>query len=153
MLILIGCTWCFCWIEWFTKYSCNFPHEDSKWHTFLRKVMEISRCLSYTFSLFLLCFKYSSNIMHFICSGPRCGLGELILPENEPGSSIMPVMCFLVLFMETWRFIIFSLPLTVCYSNHLTFQGKVNPTQCEALTMVCAQVLIIYNEDVEVIFH
>lgn len=42
-------------------------------------------------------------------SGPRCGLGELQLPENEPGSSIMP--------------------------------GKVNPTQCEALTMVCAQVI------------
>ena len=42
-------------------------------------------------------------------SGPRAGLGELILPANEPGSSIMP--------------------------------GKVNPTQCEALTMVCAQVM------------
>lgn len=42
-------------------------------------------------------------------SGPRCGLGELFFPENEPGSSIMP--------------------------------GKVNPTQCEALTMVCVQVL------------
>ena len=42
-------------------------------------------------------------------SGPRCGLGELNLPENEPGSSIMP--------------------------------GKVNPTQCEALTMVCAHVM------------
>ena len=42
-------------------------------------------------------------------SGPRCGIGELRLPENEPGSSIMP--------------------------------GKVNPTQCEALTMVCAQVM------------
>lgn len=42
-------------------------------------------------------------------SGPRCGLGELILPENEPGSSIMP--------------------------------GKVNPTQCEAITMVAAQVM------------
>jgi len=42
-------------------------------------------------------------------SGPRCGLGELLLPENEPGSSIMP--------------------------------GKVNPTQCEALSMVCAQVM------------
>ena len=41
-------------------------------------------------------------------SGPRAGLGELALPENEPGSSIMP--------------------------------GKVNPTQCEALTQVCAQV-------------
>ena len=44
----------------------------------------------------------------FLGSGPRSGLGELALPENEPGSSIMP--------------------------------GKVNPTQCEALTMVCAQV-------------
>ncbi|CAN1324189.1 Fumarate hydratase 2 [Linum perenne] len=47
------------------------------------------------------------NDIRFLGSGPRCGLGELILPENEPGSSIMP--------------------------------GKVNPTQCEALTMVCAQ--------------
>nr|GLL30614.1 fumarate hydratase 1, mitochondrial [Ipomoea trifida]GMD13814.1 fumarate hydratase 1, mitochondrial [Ipomoea batatas] len=49
-----------------------------------------------------------ANDIRFLGSGPRCGLGELILPENEPGSSIMP--------------------------------GKVNPTQCEALTMVCAQV-------------
>lgn len=50
-----------------------------------------------------------ANDIRFLGSGPRCGLGELSLPENEPGSSIMP--------------------------------GKVNPTQCEALTMVCAQVL------------
>ncbi|KAI8112645.1 hypothetical protein M9434_003966 [Picochlorum sp. BPE23] len=49
------------------------------------------------------------NDIRFLGSGPRCGLGELALPENEPGSSIMP--------------------------------GKVNPTQCEALTMVCAQVM------------
>ncbi|OIS95970.1 PREDICTED: fumarate hydratase 1, mitochondrial-like [Nicotiana attenuata] len=49
------------------------------------------------------------NDIRFLGSGPRCGLGELILPENEPGSSMMP--------------------------------GKVNPTQCEALTMVCAQVM------------
>lgn len=48
------------------------------------------------------------NDIRLLGSGPRCGLGELQLPENEPGSSIMP--------------------------------GKVNPTQCEALTMVCAQV-------------
>ncbi|KAL2890974.1 Fumarate hydratase, mitochondrial [Ceratocystis lukuohia] len=47
--------------------------------------------------------------IRYLGSGPRCGLGELSLPENEPGSSIMP--------------------------------GKVNPTQCEALTMVCAQVM------------
>jgi len=50
-----------------------------------------------------------ANDMRFLGSGPRSGLGELILPENEPGSSIMP--------------------------------GKVNPTQAEALTMVCAQVM------------
>lgn len=50
-----------------------------------------------------------ANDIRWLGSGPRCGLGELILPENEPGSSIMP--------------------------------GKVNPTQCEALTMVCVQVL------------
>jgi len=50
-----------------------------------------------------------ANDIRLLGSGPRCGLGELLLPENEPGSSIMP--------------------------------GKVNPTQCEALTMVCSQVL------------
>ena len=53
-------------------------------------------------------FKIAQDI-RYLGSGPRCGLGELRLPENEPGSSIMP--------------------------------GKVNPTQCEALTMVCAQVI------------
>ena len=52
-------------------------------------------------------FKIANDI-RFLASGPRSGLGELMLPENEPGSSIMP--------------------------------GKVNPTQCEAMTMVCAQV-------------
>jgi fumarate hydratase class II len=50
-----------------------------------------------------------ANDVRWLGSGPRCGLGELSLPENEPGSSIMP--------------------------------GKVNPTQCEAMTMVCVQVM------------
>ncbi len=50
-----------------------------------------------------------ANDMRWLASGPRCGLGELILPANEPGSSIMP--------------------------------GKVNPTQCEAMVMVCIQVI------------
>lgn len=50
-----------------------------------------------------------ANDIRMLCSGPRSGIGEIIIPENEPGSSIMP--------------------------------GKVNPTQCEALTMVCAQVI------------
>ena len=54
-----------------------------------------------------------ANDIRFLGSGPRCGLGELSLPENEPGSSIMP--------------------------------GKVNPTQCEAITMVAAQVNNTYN--------
>lgn len=49
-----------------------------------------------------------ANDVRWLASGPRCGLGELTLPENEPGSSIMP--------------------------------GKVNPTQCEAMTMVAIQV-------------
>lgn len=49
------------------------------------------------------------NDIRMLASGPRCGIGEVIIPANEPGSSIMP--------------------------------GKVNPTQCEALTMVCAQVI------------
>jgi fumarate hydratase class II len=49
------------------------------------------------------------NDIRMLASGPRCGIGEIIIPANEPGSSIMP--------------------------------GKVNPTQCEALTMVCAQVV------------
>ena len=50
-----------------------------------------------------------ANDVRWMASGPRSGLGEILIPENEPGSSIMP--------------------------------GKVNPTQCEALTMVCAQVM------------
>jgi len=50
-----------------------------------------------------------ANDVRLLASGPRCGIGELLIPENEPGSSIMP--------------------------------GKVNPTQCEALTMVAVQVM------------
>jgi fumarate hydratase class II len=50
-----------------------------------------------------------ANDVRWLSSGPRCGIGELLIPENEPGSSIMP--------------------------------GKVNPTQCEAMTMVCCQVM------------
>ncbi len=50
-----------------------------------------------------------ANDIRWLASGPRCGIGEITLPANEPGSSIMP--------------------------------GKVNPTQCEALTQVCVQVM------------
>lgn len=58
-----------------------------------------------------------ANDVRWLASGPRCGIGEITIPENEPGSSIMP--------------------------------GKVNPTQCEALTMVCVQV---YGNDAAVAF-
>lgn len=58
-----------------------------------------------------------ANDVRWLASGPRCGIGEITIPENEPGSSIMP--------------------------------GKVNPTQCEALTMVCAQV---FGNDTAVAF-
>ena len=58
-----------------------------------------------------------ANDIRWLASGPRCGIGEIAIPENEPGSSIMP--------------------------------GKVNPTQCEALTMVCAQV---FGNDATVAF-
>jgi fumarate hydratase, class II len=58
-----------------------------------------------------------ANDMRWLASGPRCGLGELLLPDNEPGSSIMP--------------------------------GKVNPTQCEAIVMICIQVI---SEDNAVAF-
>lgn len=58
-----------------------------------------------------------ANDIRWLASGPRCGIGELLIPENEPGSSIMP--------------------------------GKVNPTQCEALTMVCVQV---YGNDAATAF-
>ncbi len=54
-------------------------------------------------------FMKIANDVRWLASGPRCGIGELALPANEPGSSIMP--------------------------------GKVNPTQCEAMTMVCARVM------------
>ena len=58
-----------------------------------------------------------ANDIRWLASGPRCGIGELRIPENEPGSSIMP--------------------------------GKVNPTQSEALTMLCAQV---FGNDVAINF-
>jgi fumarate hydratase class II len=58
-----------------------------------------------------------ANDVRFLGSGPRAGIGELILPANEPGSSIMP--------------------------------GKINPTQCEAMMMVCTQVM---GNDVTVTF-
>ena len=65
--------------------------------------------LSGTFKALACALMKIANDIRWLASGPRCGIGEISLPENEPGSSIMP--------------------------------GKVNPTQCEALTMVCVQVI------------
>ena len=65
--------------------------------------------LSGTFNTLAAAIMKIANDIRFLASGPRSGLGELVLPENEPGSSIMP--------------------------------GKVNPTQCEALTMIACQVM------------
>ena len=65
--------------------------------------------ISGTFKTTAVALNKVANDIRLLGSGPRCALGELRLPENEPGSSIMP--------------------------------GKVNPTQCEAMTMVCAQVI------------
>jgi fumarate hydratase class II len=71
----------------------------------LSPIVDLSSTLSSLASVFM----KISNDIRFLSSGPRSGIGELNVPENEPGSSIMP--------------------------------GKVNPTQCESLTMVAAQVL------------
>jgi fumarate hydratase, class II len=71
--------------------------------------LHVSIVMAHALRLFSSTLKQDAWLCSFLASGPRCGLGELMLPENEPGSSIMP--------------------------------GKVNPTQCEAMTMVCAQVM------------
>ena len=80
--------------------------------------------------------------MFLLYSGPRCGLGELILLENVPGSSIMPVKP--PSYYTIFYFLFYTKNLN---PDHLTesivLQGKFNPTQCEALTMVCAQVSLV----------
>jgi fumarate hydratase class II len=68
--------------------------------------------------------------LSFLASGPRSGLGEISLPENEPGSSIMPGKCYMI-----------ACTVNVSILLYLEFVGKVNPTQCEAITMVAAQVM------------
>jgi fumarate hydratase, class II len=84
-----------------------FTSADNKFEALAANdaLVELSGALN-TFAVSLMKI---ANDIRLLGSGPRCGIGEIILPENEPGSSIMP--------------------------------GKVNPTQCEAVTMVCAQVM------------
>ena len=69
---------------------------------------EIAQNFSGTLNTTAVCLMKIANDIRFLGSGPRAGYGELILPSNEPGSSIMP--------------------------------GKINPTQSEAVTMVCVKV-------------
>ncbi len=85
----------------------EFVSEENKFHALSSKdALAFSHGALATLASNLLKF---ANDIRLLASGPRCGLGELTIPENEPGSSIMP--------------------------------GKVNPTQCEALSMVCLQVM------------
>lgn len=87
--------------------GCSFIVAPNKFEALAAKdaFVEMSAALKTTA---VALFKIANDI-RMLASGPRCGIGEILLPENEPGSSIMP--------------------------------GKVNPTQCEAMTMVCAQVI------------
>ena len=93
----------------------NFRTADNKFEALggQDSIIELSGALKVIASSL---FKIANDI-RWLASGPRSGIGEIILPDNEPGSSIMP--------------------------------GKVNPTQCEALTMVCTQVI---GNDVSITF-
>ena len=98
--------------EWATSYlcrqtGCNFFPDENKFRSMALKdglVYMHGALKSLACSLLKI-----ANDIRFLASGPRCGLGEITLPANEPGSSIMP--------------------------------GKVNPTQCEAMTMIAVQVM------------
>lgn len=85
----------------------NFVTEPNKFHALTSKD-QLVYCHGAMKALACNLMKIANDV-RWLSSGPRCGIGELVIPENEPGSSIMP--------------------------------GKVNPTQCEALTMVAAQVM------------
>lgn len=86
---------------------CRFIPDENKFHALTSKdaIVFVHGAIK---ALACNLFKIANDI-RLLASGPRCGIGEITIPSNEPGSSIMP--------------------------------GKVNPTQCEALTMVCAQVM------------
>lgn len=85
----------------------DFVSSDNKFHALTSKDALVS-CHGALKALACDLMKICNDV-RWLASGPRCGIGEISIPENEPGSSIMP--------------------------------GKVNPTQCEALTMVCCQVM------------
>ena len=87
--------------------GCTFSPMDNKFHALTSKSELVF--LHGAIKALACDLMKIANDVRWLASGPRCGLGEITIPENEPGSSIMP--------------------------------GKVNPTQCEALTMVCVQVM------------
>lgn len=90
--------------EYHLKKNSNLTNRIERISNF----KEISDVSSLCATLATVLMKFANDI-RFLSSGPRSGFGEMTIPENEPGSSIMP--------------------------------GKVNPTQCESLTMICSQVL------------
>lgn len=90
-----------------SQLSTQFISDPNKFHALSSKD-DIAFAHGAVKALAANCMKIANDI-RWLASGPRCGLQEIFIPENEPGSSIMP--------------------------------GKVNPTQCEAMTMVCVQVM------------
>lgn len=90
-----------------SQLSTQFISDPNKFHALSSKD-DIAFAHGAVKTLAANCMKIANDI-RWLASGPRCGLQEIFIPENEPGSSIMP--------------------------------GKVNPTQCEAMTMVCVQVM------------
>lgn len=90
-----------------SQLSTQFISDPNKFHALSSKD-DITFAHGAVKALAANCMKIANDI-RWLASGPRCGLQEIFIPENEPGSSIMP--------------------------------GKVNPTQCEAMTMVCVQVM------------
>ncbi|WP_339045097.1 class II fumarate hydratase [Candidatus Zinderia endosymbiont of Aphrophora alni] len=94
-------------------YKCKFKISSNKFSSLSNHdILVFSHGVLKTLSSTLMKI---ANDIRWLSSGPRCGLGEIIIPENEPGSSIMP--------------------------------GKINPTQCEVITMLCAQ---IFGNDVSI---
>lgn len=90
-----------------SQLSTQFISDPNKFHALSSKD-DIAFAHGAVKALAANCMKIANDI-RWLASGPRCGLQEIFIPENEPGSSIMP--------------------------------GKVNPTQCEAMTMVCVQIM------------
>ena len=91
------------------KQATHFPFVVAKNKFALMAAHDVFASVSGVLKVLAISLTKIANDLRWLGSGPRCGLGELLLPENEPGSSIMP--------------------------------GKINPSQCEVMRMVCAEVI------------